>query len=197
MSPVPITGMEVSAGLTEAFGLTGKLPLQLDTTVVPTVVVGNLEQALWGPRAVGSISVPATVDRGQIEIAMPVDLATVGAAVIVDSLELAADVDLTIDIGESPGLPLPNLTGNKAWLDVGQRGAPVMLINGRNNAAGVGGFTRLIGIRIQALTTQRFDVGWILRANPETGVQQGLLIRPTADDRAINLNVYWRERVPR
>lgn len=72
-----------------------------------------------------------------------------------------------------------------------------MGINGKNNAVASVGFIGLLRLRVLALTTQRFPLGWILRDFPDTGLQQGLMVRPVADNETFTINVFWRERVPR
>jgi hypothetical protein len=196
--PVPITGGAVATALTEAFALTGKLPLQLDETVVPTVQVGNLEDQLWGPHAIGSLVVPAGgAFRSEVEISVPQQLSGLGVAVIIDAVEVVSLAAQLILLGLSPGLPTPTVFGIKAWKDIGARGLPVLAINGKNTAGPVGGFNSMVRYRVPATRTSRFALGWILRENPDTGLQQGLLMRPGVNDEEINLNFYWRERLPR
>lgn len=196
--PSAITGMAVSAGLTEALGLTGKLSLSLDHTLVPTIQVGNLESALWGPRAVGNIIVPAALAlRSEIELSIPQQISGVGAAVIIDTIQFSAGANVTVEIGRSPGLPAPTVFGDKDWLDIGAQGLPVLAINGKDDAVATVGLVRLVRVRALAATTFTLPLGWVLREFPATGLQQGLLIRPSVDNQSLILNVFWRERLPR
>lgn len=195
-----ITGMAVSAALTEAFGLTGKLPLQLEESVVPVVSVGNLDEVTYGPAAIGSLAVPADVGhRSEIEISLPWALTTAGAAAIIDRIQLSAAGDASLySISPSPGMPAPNVfTSQTAWKDTGRRNIPFMLINGKNDAAATAGFRNCVFVRVPANTTYLLELGWEMRALQGTNLQQGIMIRTSADNQECMITAHWRERVPR
>lgn len=197
--PLRVTGMGVSNALTEAFNLTGKLPLSIDETIVPTVSVGDLQDSLWGPQAAGAIAVPAAIGfRSEIELSLPVSASGIGAAVIVDSITILGLVaGQFYTIGASPGLAAPTIAGNKDWIDNGQPGAPAMLISGKNTAVGTLGFSETLRYRVDNYDIYEVPLSWILREFGPTGVQQGLMIRPGVDNQECRINVRWRERVPR
>lgn len=196
--PLPITGMGVSAALTEALGLSGKLPLRCDETVVPTITVGNLEDAMWGPPAIGGILLAAAAGfRCEVEVSIPQQVSGMGAAAILDRIEIAAGTATTVDMGVSPGFPAPNVFGVTNWRDMYARGTPLLQLNGANNAVGTVGMARLCRWRVDALTTLTIDLGWVLRESAVTGLQQGILLRPSIDNKDLGVNFYWRERSPR
>ncbi len=94
-------------------------------------------------------------------------------------------------------MPGAHIATEKDWLDNGQLGAPAMLISAKNNAIPTVGFNGTLRYRILAMTSQEIPLGWILREFGPTGLQQGLMIRPSLDNVELDLNVRWRERVPR
>lgn len=198
--PLPITGMAVSSVLTEAFGLTGKLPLQVDETVVPVVVVGDLGEVVYGPPAIGSISVGAAIGfRSEIEISLPWLNTAVGAAAIVDRIDILTGVAAaSFSISPSPGMPAPNVfTAQTAWRDTGRRGLPFVLINGKNNAVATVGFRNCVTVRIPANSTYSLPLGWEMRALEGTNLQQGIMVRARLDNTELTITAHWRERVPR
>jgi len=200
MSPLPISGLGVSAALTETFNLTGKLPLQLDETVVPVVNVADLADEIWGPTAYGTIAVAAAPGfRSEIEIAVPVLASGQGAAAIIDSVELVGTGAAVtfLQIAASPGMPAPTIAGFTDWADNGVIGAPMVEVNGKNDAAAAVGFAATLGYYLVLYEVITLPLRWILREFQPTGVQQGLMIRPFADDQEVRANFRWRERLPR
>ncbi len=199
--PLDITGLAASSALTEAFDLTGKLPLKLDETVVPIINVGDLSDDIFGPRAGCQLTVAAggAANVSQTEISLPQTGQAQGAMIRVESVTLTTTVNTgaLYHIGPSPGLPLPTAMGVTAWFDVGRRGLPYGQFAGKNDAPPIAGFVSMHQIYLRQWETQLVPLNWILRANPNTGLQQGLMIRLGTLNESARISVIWRERLPR
>jgi len=199
MSPLPISGMAVSSALSEAFALTGKLPLKLDETVVPVIIVGDLSRDLWGPPAVGAVSAAAAAGfRSELELALPWSGSTMGLGVIIDSIDfVAGGAAMMYTVTPSPGLAGPTVEGEKAWLNTGTPASPFLRLHYKNTAVATIGGINVVQVRVPANTTKSLDLGWVISALPGGTERHGLMIRPTADNMAATITVHWRERLPR
>jgi len=197
--PGPITGIGPSQALTELFGLTGKLPLQLEGFVVPVAVVGDLNEAVqWGPLAFGAVHQAGggAANNNKVEISLPIGVQTQGIRAFVESLTVRVRLATYINIRPSPGVPLPTGVGVSSWADTRKRGLPHVLLNAKNDSVP----TAVQGViyhDLPANTTTTFDLGWILGQNPDTGVQQGILIEANVLNTDMTVNVRWREGAPR
>lgn len=200
MSPLPIQGIRYSSALTDLFSLTGKLPLKLDETVVPVAVVADLSPGAYGPSATASIAVAAggAGNRSMVEISLPQVPSAQGAAAIVDAAVFQASAAAqTIFMGPSPGMPAPTSFAEKTWLDVGMRGDPLVQVAGKNDAAAIAGVVASVRRNVRIMESLLVPLGWVLQANPDTGLQQGLMLRPGNDNETMIISFYWRERLPR
>lgn len=199
MSPLPITGMSVSGELTDKLGLTGKLPLKIDETVVPVVQVGNVTpEAQWGPQAIGRINVPINAGfRSEIEMSLPwTPEGSLGNGLYLENLLLANSAAGWWEIGWSLGMAAPTHFGDTSWVDGRRQGGPLAVINGKNDAAATA-ITVLLNLYVHVGTYELRLPNWILRPISPGSDALGLLIRPGADATVARLTAVWRELVPR
>lgn len=194
-----IQGIGPSQALTTLYHLTGQLPLNLDTTVVPVVNVGEVNDLVrYGPPAWGSLDLAAVAgpNNNVIELALPIANDQEGLAAYIEWIMVTSSVVNVINIFPSPGLAAPTHHGVRAWRNTASLGLPQLLIEGKNNAAPVG--TRgPIRFFLPANTQMSFNVGWALGRHPNTGLLQGLLIEPETLNSTLLVNVAWREGAPR
>jgi hypothetical protein len=197
--PSNITGIGPSQSLTELFGITGKVPLLLDSTVVPVVNIGDVaDEVTWGPPACGSLYMGAVVGPNQnvIELSLPFQNETVGLRARLMAIDLNLGAATDVYIRPSPGLAATTHTGLTAWRDTRIRGLPQLLINGKNDAAGLGG-TGPIALFVAATTPTLVPLDWIVGIDPDTGVTRGIHIEFNNPLANVRINVYWREGAPR
>lgn len=197
--PEPVQGIGPAQALSELFALVGKMPLSVDTTIVPVVNVGDLaHDVTWGPKAWGSLYVPAPtgLNGALVEIALPVQTETIGLRVMLEDLWVISSIAGNIYIRESPGVAAPTHVGVVGWADVRKRGQPQLLINGKNDAA-VPGTLGPIHYWQNANVRFQIPIGWILGQNPDTGLQQGLVIENQTLLASLAIVLTWREGAPR
>lgn len=197
--PEPISGIGASQALTDLLGLTGKLPLQLESFIVPVVMVGDVDSAVqWGPRAWGKLYMAAVIapDMNTFEIALPAGSEEFGRRAIIDHVYITPGQAMSLTCVPSPGMAAPTSTAIKAWADTRTRGLPQVLINAKNDAAAIGGNTP-INWYCPANVLTDLALDWIIGPNPDTGVQQGLYFESSIRTATLTINVTWRESPPR
>lgn len=197
--PEDIHGMAASSELTKAFALVGKLPLSCDNVVVPCAIVADLSGDVYGPPAVGQITVPAGGAglRSEIEISLPQATSVIGAEVWLERVYLQGLVaGSSVQIGPSNGLAAPNVNGDTAWRDIGLRGVPAAVINGKNTAA-ASVLTDVYRITLGLNNVVEIKLDYKLGLNPTTGLQQGLMVRAGANNQEVRATFLWREKSAR
>lgn len=199
--PRPIQGIDPAAALTELFNLTGKVPLRLDETVVPVVVMGDespLIQHGHGAQCVISVPAGGAGNRTELEIALPFGANNYGLRGLVERIEVyQTGAAITMSIGRSPGLPAPTHVGVTNWRDTSLAGSPTIRCNGKNNAAATPGLVLSRLIMVPQNTHVTVPIDWILKAPNQASTSEGILIRPNADNRDLTVNFIWREHGPR
>lgn len=196
----PVQGIGPAQAITEIYDLVGKVPMQVDGTIVPVVSVGNMDQEVrWGRQAWGHIFMPAAggVNDNVFEIALPVANADLGRLALIERVLISVTTATTvITCGPSPGLAAPTHAVTKAWADTRIRGLPSLLVNGKNNAPMIGGTWPYLQ-RVLMNTTVSLELNWALGLNPDTGVPQGIYFESTNRLAPIYVSVQWREGTPR
>lgn len=185
--------------LTDLYGTTGKLAMRLDEVVVPVVQVADVGADAWGHPAMGRISVGAggAGNRSEAEIALPVTTAGMHQLeILVERIIIHNPAAVSVQIGESPGLPAPTTVGTIEWMDTGLRGAPGAALNGKNDA-GASVFAPAMQVRAAADDTLDFPLHYLLRKQDPADVSRGLMIRADTDNTVLQFSVVWRERPPR
>lgn len=185
--------------LTDLYATTGKLGLRLDEVVVPVVQVANVAEQAWGHPSMGRISVAAggVGMRSETELALPTTTPGMHQLeILVERIVVHNPVNVSIQIGESPGLPAPNVFGVNEFMDTGLRGAPVASFNGKNNAA-ASAFVPAMQVRALANETLDFPLHYLIRKQSPDDASRGLMIRADADDTFLQFSLVWRERPPR
>jgi len=199
--PITIQGIDPAAVLTELFNLTGKLPLCLDETVVPVVILGDRSQQVQDGRGAQCvIAVPAggAGFRTELEIALPFGANNYGLRATVERLEFyQTAAAISVSIGRSPGLAAPSHIGKPTWRDTSLPGAPTIRCNGKNTAVPTPALVLSRLVMVPQNTHVSVPLDWILKAPNEGTTSEGILIRPNADNRDLTVNFIWREHGPR
>lgn len=197
--PLQVQGIGASSALTDAFAVAGKLPLALDETIVPVAILRDLDGEVWGPACVAGIEVPAggVGTRNECEISLPVVNGSVGAAIRVDRIMVTGLIaGSSVRIGPSPGIAAPTHFGSAVWRDTSKLGLPQAITSGSNGPIGAA-FSDIFRVRLDLNRNERLDLDWILGQNPDTGVQQGLMVRCGGDNQDLRVTFFFRERAPR
>ena len=197
--PLPITGIGPSQGLTDLYNLSGKLPMVLDTTIVPVVNIGDLnEEVTWGPLCYGALQIDAAagVNTCKAEIALPYTSQIQGLKAHIERVWLIDGAVSWVWFRPSPGIAAPTHFGVKSFADTRHRGTPQLVLSGANNTPAVG-TTGSLALQLMANVVTPYDVSWIIGPNPETGLQQGIMIEADALVSYFTVNVAWREGAPR
>lgn len=193
-----VQGGKFARALQRLFATQGKLSLQLDPVVVPTVALGDLSDEAEGFPAMGLGSVPAggVGNRTEIQFGLPAAVAGQGGLEIFLE-EILVDSDPTanvvVHVGRTVGGVFNLANGAKEWRDSGLQGFPAALIQQRNNAAAAAGFIPTLRFNMNAGTGQiRIPINYSIVA----GDLQGLMFRPNADNVGLSVGFLWREIPP-
>lgn len=195
-----VQGGKFSQALQRLFGSQGKLSLQLDSVIVPTISLGSLEEEAEGGRlCVGSCLVPAggAGNRSIIQLNLP--SANAGQFGVEIRLERAiiysptTAAQMTLQWGRSPGVTAPNVNGTTRFRDTSLRGFPSAVLQGKNNAPVPGGVPQEAIAVLQPNQQLLFlDLDWRLAP----GDTNGFLLWCGTSNEALRVTFYWREIPP-
>lgn len=189
------------AALAEEFGLTGRLPLRLDETVIPVTLVADVSSSSQGRACIGRQQIAPLEDHTELAIVVAVPFGSdPGFQSLIHWVEIdheeSEDVEVFVSFpgeGELSGFSDGNLgvDGNRSFRDRRFRGTPRTVLQGRSDAARTANpLDAPYRRRVAAGETETIHLGATLRAEPE---QASILFQTLEETVQWHISVFWSE----
>lgn len=190
-----VQGGRFARAVQRLFGTQGKLSLQLDSVIVPTVTMADLSDLSEGFPAVGQVNVPAggAGNQGHVQLVLPSSVAgDFGLEIRLSHILITGTVATNLVMGRSPGLTGPTNVVQKRWRDTGRQGFPTGLIQYKNNTPAVANVPDELVVPIVANQTTRVDLDWSI----VVGDSSGFMVFCQSVNTAFRVAFFWREIPP-